>query len=186
MSTTDRWFNFDKTQKTKKPKNQKKNTQAGRWTVDAAPPEVQHPALLSQLRLEHLVPLNRGKLWGFAKSSLLEFLVASRVKRDVLEEGRRRRSGGGGGRSRSNAGGDLEGGIDAGVEREEKEGEGTGCHTMCVVAAWFFGVWRCFHVLVVFSRFFRTLSACVFGNTQPEGADVRIDFAGGMYVVLVV
>lgn len=89
-----------------------RNTQAGRWTVDAAPSEVQHPALVSRLRLQHLVPLNRGRLWGFTKSSLLEFLVASRVKRDVLEEGRRRWSGvGGGGRSKAGA---VEGGVATG------------------------------------------------------------------------
>ena len=87
------------------------HAQAGRWTVDAAPPEIQHPALLSQLRLQRLVPLNRGRLWGFSKSSLLEFLVASRVKRDVLKEGRRRRRGGGNGRKKA---GPVEVEVDAG------------------------------------------------------------------------
>ncbi|CAM9193598.1 unnamed protein product [Ectocarpus sp. 8 AP-2014] len=65
--------------------------QAGRWTMDAAPPEMQTSAQLLQLRLHKLVPLSSGRLWGFAKSGLMEFLVASRVRRGVLEEGERRR-----------------------------------------------------------------------------------------------
>ncbi|CAM9876677.1 unnamed protein product [Ectocarpus fasciculatus] len=65
--------------------------QAGRWTMDAAPPEMQSSAQLLQLRLHQLVPLSSGKLWGFAKSGLMEFLVASRVRRGVLEEGEKRR-----------------------------------------------------------------------------------------------
>ncbi|CAM9613695.1 unnamed protein product [Ectocarpus sp. 4 AP-2014] len=65
--------------------------QAGRWTMDAAPPEMQSSAQLLQLRLHQLVPLSSGKLWGFAKSGLMEFLVASRVRRGVLQEGERRR-----------------------------------------------------------------------------------------------
>lgn len=50
-----------------------------------------HQPAHSHQRLQHLVALREcgNKLWGFSKSSLLEFLVASHVKRVVLEEGKR-------------------------------------------------------------------------------------------------
>ncbi|CAM9856530.1 unnamed protein product [Scytosiphon promiscuus] len=66
--------------------------QVGRWTGDAGPSVVQNPAPSPNRRLQHVVALREcgTKLWGFSKSSLLEFLVASRVKRGVLEDGVRR------------------------------------------------------------------------------------------------
>lgn len=88
-----------------------KKNQAGRWTVDTDDSHYDVQQLQEQRRL--LARLRGGKLWGFAKASVLEFLVASRVRREVLEEGKRRPldgdrgEGGGGGRSKEDGSGGV-------------------------------------------------------------------------------